>query len=44
MVIPENHMLLQSMVFKRPREDALKKSDNLFQVSKKRKILEEEFK
>lgn len=43
MVIPENHMLLQSMVFKRPREEALKRSDSLFQMSKKRKILEEEF-
>jgi glyceraldehyde-3-phosphate dehydrogenase (NAD(P)) len=44
MVIPENHLLLQSMVFKRPREEALKRTDSLFQVSKKRKILEEEFK
>ena len=44
MVIPENHLLLQSVVFKRSREEALKKTDNLFQISKKRKILEEEFK
>jgi glyceraldehyde-3-phosphate dehydrogenase (NAD(P)+) (phosphorylating) len=44
MVIPENHLLLQSMAFKRPREEALKRTDDLFQVSKKRKILEEEFK
>ncbi|HEY7733565.1 MAG TPA: type II glyceraldehyde-3-phosphate dehydrogenase [Nitrososphaera sp.] len=43
MVIPENHLLLQSMLFRRPREEALKRTDNLFQVSKKRKILEEEF-
>jgi len=43
MVIPENHLLLQSMVFKRSREDALKRTDGLFQVSKKRKTLEEEF-
>jgi glyceraldehyde-3-phosphate dehydrogenase (NAD(P)) len=43
MVIPENHMLLQSMVFKRSREDALKRTDSLFQLSKKRKTLEEEF-
>lgn len=43
MVIPENHLLLQSMVFKRSREEALKRSDSLFQMSKKRKILEEEF-
>jgi glyceraldehyde-3-phosphate dehydrogenase (NAD(P)) len=44
MVIPENHMLIQSMVFKRSREEAMKRTDNLFQLSKKRKILEEEFK
>ena len=44
MVIPENHLLLQSVVFKRSREEALKKTDNVFQISKKRKILEEEFK
>jgi glyceraldehyde-3-phosphate dehydrogenase (NAD(P)+) (phosphorylating) len=44
MVIPENHLLLQSMVFKRSREDALKRTDNLFQISKKRKLLEEDFK
>ena len=43
MVIPENHLLLQSIVFKRAREEALKRTDELFQVSKKRKILEEEF-
>ena len=44
MVIPENHLLLQSMVFKRPREEALKRTDSLFQISRKRKVLEEEFK
>ncbi|HKU49733.1 MAG TPA: type II glyceraldehyde-3-phosphate dehydrogenase [Nitrososphaera sp.] len=44
MVIPENHLLLQSMVFNRPRDEALKRTDALFQVSKKRKILEEEIK
>ena len=43
MVIPENHMLLQSMAFKRPRDEALKRTDNLFQIDKKRRILEEEF-
>jgi len=44
MVIPENHMLLQSMAFKRSREEALKRSDSLFKMSKNRKVLEEEFK
>jgi glyceraldehyde-3-phosphate dehydrogenase (NAD(P)) len=44
MVIPENHLLIQSMVFKRPRGEAIKRTDNLFQMSKKRAILEQEFK
>jgi glyceraldehyde-3-phosphate dehydrogenase (NAD(P)) len=44
MVIPENHLLLQSMVFGRSREQAIKKTDSLFQISRKKKILEEEFK
>ena len=44
MVIPENHLLIQSMVFRRSREEALKKADNLFQMSKRQAILEEEFK
>src|SRR5207253_1633196 len=44
MVIPENHLLLQSIVFKRSREEALKRTDSLFQVNKKRKMLEDEFK
>jgi glyceraldehyde-3-phosphate dehydrogenase (NAD(P)) len=43
MVIPENHLLLQSMVFGRHRDEAVRKTDSLFQISKKRKILEEEF-
>jgi len=43
MVIPENHLLLQSMIFKRSRQEALKRTDNLFQVSMKRKVLEDEF-
>jgi glyceraldehyde-3-phosphate dehydrogenase (NAD(P)) len=43
MVIPENHLLLQSMVFRRPKEEAIKKTDALFQLSRKKRILEEEF-
>jgi len=42
MVIPENHMLIQSLVFKRPRSEALARTDKLFDMSKKRKILEDE--
>jgi glyceraldehyde-3-phosphate dehydrogenase (NAD(P)) len=44
MVIPENHLLIQSMAFKRPRNDALKRTDALFRIAKKREVLEEEFK
>ena len=44
MVIPENHLLLQSMVFSRPRKDALARTEGLFQMSKKKKVLEEDFK
>lgn len=44
MVIPENHLLVQSMVLRRAREDAIRRTDGLFQMAKKRKILEEEFK
>jgi hypothetical protein len=29
------------MVFKRPRDEAIKRTEALFQISKKRKILEE---
>ncbi|HZE79191.1 MAG TPA: type II glyceraldehyde-3-phosphate dehydrogenase [Nitrososphaeraceae archaeon] len=43
MVIPENYLLLQSMVFKRSKTEAIRKTDHLFQISKKKKILEEEF-
>jgi glyceraldehyde-3-phosphate dehydrogenase (NAD(P)) len=44
MVIPENYLLIQSMIFRRSRDEALKKADNLYQMTKRRTILEEEFK
>lgn len=44
MVIPENYLLLQSMVYKRSRQEALAKTNGLFQINYKRKVLEEEFK
>ena len=44
MVIPENHLLMQSMIFDRPRDEAIKRTDRIFQMTKKRRILEEEFK
>ena len=42
MVIPENYLLLQSML-KLSKQDALAKADRLFQMSHKKKTLEEEF-
>ncbi len=44
MVIPENHLLMQSMMFKRNRTEAIKNTENLFQINKKKKMLEKEFK
>jgi len=44
MVIPENHLLLQSMAFGRSKHEALKKTDNLFSMTKRTRILEDEFK
>jgi glyceraldehyde-3-phosphate dehydrogenase (NAD(P)) len=42
LVIPENHLLLQSMIMRRPRVEAVKKTDKLFQISYKKRILEKE--
>jgi glyceraldehyde-3-phosphate dehydrogenase (NAD(P)) len=44
MVIPENHLLVQSLLFKRPRKKALLHTDKIFELSKKKKVLQEEFK
>jgi glyceraldehyde-3-phosphate dehydrogenase (NAD(P)) len=43
LVIPENHLLLQSMIMRRPRSEAVKKTDELFRISEKKEILEKEF-
>ena len=43
MVIPENYLLVQSMYFNKNRDDAIKKTDNIFSLSQKKKILEDEF-
>ena len=43
MVIPENYMLIQSMLLKRPRPDALRQTDKVFGIKKKKKLLESEF-
>jgi len=42
-VIPENHLLFQSMIFGRPKSKAYKRTDSIFQISKKREMLEKEF-
>ena len=42
-VIPENHMLLQAMLFQRDYEDALKHTEKLFNMVEKKKSLEEYF-
>jgi glyceraldehyde-3-phosphate dehydrogenase (NAD(P)) len=43
LVIPENHLLLQSMLMERPRSEAVKRTDELFQISEKKRMLEKEF-
>jgi hypothetical protein len=35
---------MQSMILDRPRDEAIKRTDRIFQMTKKRRILEEEFK
>jgi glyceraldehyde-3-phosphate dehydrogenase (NAD(P)) len=42
-VIPENHLLFQSMMFGRPKNEAYERTDLLFQISKKRNMLEKQF-
>ncbi len=43
-VIPENHILLQGIAFKRRREEALKRVDMVFDLSTKKRELMEYFK
>ena len=42
-VIPENHMLLQAMLFGRPYEEARGRTDSLFHMAEKKRRLEEHF-
>lgn len=42
-VVPENHLLMQAMLFKRKREDAFKHTEELFHVEEKKQILEAHF-
>ena len=42
-VIPENHLLLQAMLFEKSYEDAFKHTEELFHMEEKKKLLEEHF-
>ena len=42
-VIPENYMLLQAMLFQREYTDAIKRTEQLFHMDEKKKLLEERF-
>jgi len=42
-VVPENHLLMQAMLFKRKREDAFKHTEELFHMEEKKRLLEEHF-
>jgi len=43
-VVPENHLLMQAMLFKRKREEAFKHTEELFHMDEKKRLLEEHFK
>ncbi|MDE1765463.1 MAG: type II glyceraldehyde-3-phosphate dehydrogenase [Thaumarchaeota archaeon] len=43
-VVPENHLLMQAMLFNRKREDAFKHTEDLFHMAEKKKALEDHFK
>jgi glyceraldehyde-3-phosphate dehydrogenase (NAD(P)) len=42
-VIPENHLLLQAMLFQKPYEEASKHTESLFHMGEKKRLLEEFF-
>jgi glyceraldehyde-3-phosphate dehydrogenase (NAD(P)) len=42
-VIPENHLLMQAMLFQKKYDDAFKHTEELFHMDEKKKILEEHF-
>jgi glyceraldehyde-3-phosphate dehydrogenase (NAD(P)) len=42
-VIPENHILLQAMLFEKSYEDAIKHTEKLFNMSGKKRLLESNF-
>jgi len=42
-VIPENHMLMQAMLFKKPYIESLSHTEKLFHMKDKKQSLEEHF-
>lgn len=42
-VIPENHILMQAMLFQKPYEESFKHTESLFHMGEKKKTLEEFF-
>ena len=42
-VIPENHLLMQAMLFQRPYDEAFKHTEDLFHIEEKKKALQEHF-
>ena len=42
-VVPENHLLMQAMLFKRKKEDAFKHTEELFHMNEKKRMLEDHF-
>src|SRR3989344_3894337 len=42
-VIPENHMLMQAMLFHREYDEAFKHTEDLFHIKEKKKALEDHF-
>ena len=42
-VIPENHMLMQAMLFKKSYEDSFSHTEQLFNMKEKKQLLEEHF-
>lgn len=43
-VVPENHLLMQAMLFKRSRDEAFRHTEELFHMQEKKRLLEEHFK
>jgi glyceraldehyde-3-phosphate dehydrogenase (NAD(P)) len=42
-VVPENHLLMQAMLFNRKRDQAFKHTEELFHMEEKKRMLEEHF-